>query len=279
MDTQTLTSQNTNTMNVLLAVIVGLFLVSAAQAYVCTFEDTTMGVHYNLSALTNDKHDYECESHDRDGNTLKYWMNPCRPTITQLCGPNCATCQQWDPTREDGKASLGSTLQATAVAGTLPEQKANGGFSIDFTGGTNAQSGQPRSETVFFICDRSVSVGLPKFVDENPSLHFNFEWRSKEACVSEAYTCRYVDPATGAVYDLSALNTHEDVTFPCGESTCWLSPCNHVQKPCAAGATTAGICQATAASGLYSLGAAKTGTPMQGTSSKQVCVVSSSPLS
>jgi 1,2-dihydroxy-3-keto-5-methylthiopentene dioxygenase len=154
-------------------------------AYECAWENPDKpGEKYDLLPMMNNEKDYTFTSKDSTGNVLNYWVNPCRATITSICGSNSATCQQWDPTRDDGKASLGSTTTAKIIGQNLDEQKEKGGFTIEFTGGTTAQpSGQARQMEIDFICDPTGDgMGTPEYSGEQPALHYNIKWTTKMAC-------------------------------------------------------------------------------------------------
>eukprot|EP01116_Phalansterium_solitarium_P009291 TRINITY_DN2337_c0_g1_i1.p1 TRINITY_DN2337_c0_g1~~TRINITY_DN2337_c0_g1_i1.p1 ORF type:complete len:267 (+),score=38.22 TRINITY_DN2337_c0_g1_i1:240-1040(+) len=149
------------------ALLIG-FLASVS-AYDCTYQWN--GVNYDASPLQNSAVDYHAREEEK---RWDFFINVCQPGVTQLCGPNCAVCEQWS----GGVVCLGNASTASFQPPAIPG--ANGqGFTIQFTDGIG-----PRSAAIDFTCDPDAGVGSPVFYAENPSLHFKFQWKSKYACAA-----------------------------------------------------------------------------------------------
>eukprot|EP01116_Phalansterium_solitarium_P003596 TRINITY_DN1440_c0_g1_i1.p3 TRINITY_DN1440_c0_g1~~TRINITY_DN1440_c0_g1_i1.p3 ORF type:complete len:110 (+),score=5.98 TRINITY_DN1440_c0_g1_i1:130-459(+) len=78
---------------------------SFVRAYPCTY--SWNGINYDASPLANSNSDYHFQVQNTD-----FWLNMCRPTVTQVCGSSSAACQQWDPNSVRGHASLGNATTA-----------------------------------------------------------------------------------------------------------------------------------------------------------------------
>eukprot|EP01116_Phalansterium_solitarium_P024418 TRINITY_DN8952_c0_g1_i1.p1 TRINITY_DN8952_c0_g1~~TRINITY_DN8952_c0_g1_i1.p1 ORF type:complete len:192 (-),score=6.01 TRINITY_DN8952_c0_g1_i1:198-773(-) len=145
---------------------------SSSHAYPCNY--SWNGVNYDASPLANPNQDYHWTA-----TTSDTWMNVCRPTVTQLCGPSSATCYRW---ASDGHASMGDASTAQFAPANIPGENGQG-FRIIFTGGDIYESRQ-RTMEINFICDSGAGVGEPSYSGQHPPLNYNFQWRSKYACAS-----------------------------------------------------------------------------------------------
>eukprot|EP01116_Phalansterium_solitarium_P001719 TRINITY_DN1152_c0_g2_i1.p1 TRINITY_DN1152_c0_g2~~TRINITY_DN1152_c0_g2_i1.p1 ORF type:complete len:291 (-),score=25.86 TRINITY_DN1152_c0_g2_i1:209-1081(-) len=150
---------------------------SFVHAYSCTY--SWNGVNYDASPLANSNTDYHFQVQTTD-----FWINVCRPTVTQVCGSSSATCEQWDPNSANGHASLGNAGTATFNPPSVPGENGQG-FTVQFTGGDKPPGqNNPRTMEIDFICDHSAGVGVPSYAGEQPALHYNFQWRSSYACAA-----------------------------------------------------------------------------------------------
>eukprot|EP01116_Phalansterium_solitarium_P001833 TRINITY_DN11653_c0_g1_i1.p1 TRINITY_DN11653_c0_g1~~TRINITY_DN11653_c0_g1_i1.p1 ORF type:complete len:265 (+),score=23.03 TRINITY_DN11653_c0_g1_i1:130-924(+) len=166
-------------MQIFLSAALVLLATYSAHAYSCTY--SWNGNNYDASRLANSNTDYHFQVQTTD-----FWMNVCRPTVTQVCGSSSATCQQWDPNSANGHASLGNAGTATFTPPSVPGENGQG-FTLQFTGGDKPPGqNNPRTMEIDFICDSAAGVGAPSYAGEQPALHYNFQWRSAFACAGQS---------------------------------------------------------------------------------------------
>jgi len=128
------------------------------------------GKKYDLSPLRNNSGNYVIPKSATGKWTI--YINVCGPLVSAPCPPPSSGCQQYT----GGQISIGSDTARTYNPPNVPGK--NGyGLTIQFTGGDGG-----RKMEIDFTCDPTAGVGAPTWVNENPALHYNFEWKSQYAC-------------------------------------------------------------------------------------------------
>jgi len=128
------------------------------------------GKKYDLSPLRNNTGNYVIPKSATGKWTI--YMNVCGPLVQAPCPPPSSGCQQYT----GGQISIGSDTARTYNPPNVPGK--NGyGLTIQYTGGDGG-----RKMEIDFTCDPTAGIGAPTWVDENPALHYNFEWKSQYAC-------------------------------------------------------------------------------------------------
>lgn len=145
-------------------VLAVLTAIVAAETSKCVVQDGSDTYNFNRLARTND---YNFDYYN-GATRYNIQINFCQPLGANVCGNNTAICQTWT----GASASLGNFATLDVTAGSK-------GSYMDYTGGS-----QGRRSTVDLICDPSVAGMNFTFVNENPTLTYNFAIRSALACPS-----------------------------------------------------------------------------------------------
>jgi len=185
-----------------------VLLLSDAFGYPCTY--SWGGNKYDASPLANNQTDYHFNVQGTD-----FWLNMCRPVVTDLCGTDSAACQQWDP--QVGHASLGSANTAVFNPPNIPGVN-DQGYTVQFTGG-DPIPGQNANRTmeIDFICSPGSGLGIPSFSGEDPPLHYNMQWRTQ-------YACALSSPCTYSTCDACANDQADDCVWCLDSSSCLEGP-------------------------------------------------------
>jgi len=141
---------------------------------------TSNGLFFDLSPLRNTTSDYFLP---RNG-THQFWdfyLNLCQPVLTDYCSSGTGGCYVWGSKDNPGTASLGSFSSMILYTTGFVTAKT---IVAQFSGGTAS-----RSFEIQFYCNSTVDIGSPEFWDENPPLHFNFQWMTKYACPQKLDPC------------------------------------------------------------------------------------------
>jgi len=157
-----------------------------AQTGGCTYSYN--GDDYDLSSLSNSGSDYKIQMTPASTISL---VNVCRPVVSTLCkaccGSDVAGCQQWDPSSQNGQASMGAYSSATFM--TLQHGTSGAkGVTLQYVSGLNA-----RTYEIDFICDSGAGTGSPIFENENPTKHYNFQWTTSAACPTNSNSSGGID--------------------------------------------------------------------------------------
>jgi len=161
----------------------------------CSWTNPETGDQFDMSSLSNNITDYKMNYDTTDPKKL-IWINLCRPLVNTLCGTTVAGCQQWDPTNNNGKATI-------AIANTLQfswgTQSIGGeGLIATLTGGTMS-NGIPRNMEIDFVCTIG-QTSPPVYISEiKTTLTYVFEWKTEYACpVSSCQDFTYCTSCTTA---------------------------------------------------------------------------------
>eukprot|EP00053_Salpingoeca_punica_P018832 m.187042 g.187042 ORF g.187042 m.187042 type:complete len:2205 (+) comp17514_c0_seq1:52-6666(+) len=173
----------------------------------CYVVDDTTGLTYDLSGLSNVRHNYVATSFN--GSRADFQINVCRELVagTHGCSGAEAACLT------NSNLDLGNLVDSPQID--------NGQLFLLYSGGGNCSSYLPgasgsSSTRINFVCPydstgkpRGGVVGLPQLISVSPSCQFVFVWETSFACPQESFIgsdCTATAIATGGRYDLSALN-------------------------------------------------------------------------
>jgi len=159
-----------------LAVLVGG--ASPSGSYKCSF--SLGGSHYDLSPLKS--HQQTVNYVDEKKKAYITYIAVCAalPVSMGSC-KDSAACQTWTCNGIQCQKSMGSvsTVVAQALGGNY---NGSSGVRLSFTGGDDG-----RSAEIDLICDASSSsFGTVKYINENPQLHYNWQWTTKYACPTKS---------------------------------------------------------------------------------------------
>jgi len=144
------------------------FIASFGQDYTCTWNNN--GDIYDLSDLRNDAEDYSDTQPDKH----TYLMNVCQAIVdtTHCTQPGTAACQYQGNNNYYLGLTSAASIAPLATAGQL-------GMQVTFMNGQGDTT--KRKTVVSFICDCTTRAAL-SYISEDPSLVYNFNFRSFIAC-------------------------------------------------------------------------------------------------
>eukprot|EP00055_Hartaetosiga_balthica_P006556 m.20764 g.20764 ORF g.20764 m.20764 type:complete len:2603 (-) comp5284_c0_seq1:1579-9387(-) len=181
--------------------------------------ETSLACHETLEcALQYDGHSYDLSPLIRDtywrvdavdgGDDYTYLINVCQevnaPEFNCEDTGGCQVVVGHDP------FSIGLPSSPTFSDGNLV---------LEYTNGTDCGTGEQRSMTITFECDRTAGVqGSITALPEKKQCHYEFIWETSVACPLETEVddgCQVTDDRTGQVFDLTDLRdliSKKDIT-------------------------------------------------------------------
>ncbi|RDD41852.1 Cation-independent mannose-6-phosphate receptor [Trichoplax sp. H2] len=183
--------------------------------------------YFNLLSLRNQSSDYQVTVVTSNALKYTYLINVCGPVKSTNCGYSA-----------NGDSSK-PTAACQVVAGQHNVTHRLGNFndmalsyiddklSLTYYDGSPCHDGFKRSTVISFICDHSIKIGSPQFVQENHCTYF-FRWATKYACksdsidlINEDFTsglfCSLYDNSTNFMYNMIPLrlsNNRYNLTVP-----------------------------------------------------------------
>lgn len=157
--------------------VVALFVLESQSQPTCTYKDAK-GNEYDFTALTNNEKDYHIPKGSATNVKWDIYLNMCRALVQDICASGSAGCQQWDPSKGvGGRASMGAYAGSTYAATPSKTGTDGYGVTIQYINGDGN-----RQFEIDLTCDYKTDIGAPVFTEENPKLHYNFQWATKYAC-------------------------------------------------------------------------------------------------
>lgn len=172
--------------------------VQSRPTHDCVLTDDATSQVYNLTALRLSTGQYSVTT-----SNAEFDLNVCG-NLAVPCGPvAAAVCQRsYRSHRLNHSLGVGPGQFAFDANGVLTLTYHHGGLCHSNGNWYN------RSTVISFICDQNVNPGQPRSVGDSQCV-YNFVWNTIYACpiAAQAVPCMAVDPASGALYDLSPLSS------------------------------------------------------------------------
>jgi insulin-like growth factor 2 receptor len=227
---------------------------------------------YDLSELALIGSNWQAEDNrggkDKD---FRYFINVCRSlNPVHGCSPLAGACQTHRPNEKSNAKETGDFVAniGEPAAPVYNKQMKRLELNYTSTSGGLCHNKYHRKTHIVFLCDASVGLGSPKFIEETNECTYIFEWTTSAACplkeiISKDF-CRVTQ--NNYTYDLTPLMKNDsDYHSSSGGYDYSINVCRNLTEKCASKEVSqdTSVCQkSVGGSSSYSLGKRNTSVVM-----------------